>query len=48
MNKCKLKLGNKNGTVTLLGTTVDNNFKTDEDLSNICMKANSKLTALKG
>ena len=44
------KIGNnriwENRTVKLLGITIDNELKFDEHLSNVCLKANTKLSAL--
>ena len=36
----------ENRTVKLLGITIDNELKFDEHLTNICIKANRKLTVL--
>ena len=36
----------ENRTVKLLGTTIDNEFKFDEHLINICIKATRKLTTV--
>ena len=36
----------ENRTVKLLGITIDNELKFDEHLSNVCLKANRKLSAL--
>ena len=36
----------KNWTVKLLGITIDNELKFGEHLSNVCLKANKKLSAL--
>ena len=36
----------ENGTVKLLGITIDNELKFDEHLTNICIKTNRKLTVL--
>ena len=44
------KIGNnriwENRTVKLLGINIDNELKFDEHLSNVCLKANRKLSAL--
>ena len=44
------KIGNnriwENGTVKLLGITIDNELKFDEHLSNVCLNSNRKLSAL--
>ena len=37
----------ENRTVKLLGKTIDNELKFDEHLSNGCLKANRKLSALR-
>ena len=45
-----IKIGNnriwENRTVKLLGITIDNELKFDEHLSNVCLEANRKLSAL--
>ena len=45
------KIGNnriwENRTVKLLGITIDNELKFDEHLSNVCLKANRKLSNLR-